>query len=821
MHGTLVTTVLRALVGFSGLALSLSAAEAPPPPEPMPGVRALDVLAYGSPETAGKAWRPATRHDATGAPVAAECTAPVEPLALGGKPVLRFPCNYAETTTPRAYWDCDVDLDLTGATAIVFDVYAESLAAVGSINLYIRSGEGWYGATWYPRQEGSWCRVRIPKGDFTVDKAGAGWAHVTGLRLSPWAAQREDATLCLANLGVEEGEGRAMIVTCEATFGFAGTVHALLDTAGLPLPVVATQDLTPALLAGARLVILPNGEKTAPGPAAALADFVRGGGRLIAGFTVPPELAELLGVKQLGYRPQAFAGEFSSIRFAGTPPEGVPGSIGQVSWAVNRSQPVTGVGTVAAWWHDAQGKRTDAPAIITSKNGAWISHVILNDDPEAKAALLLGLAAQVLPDLREQACRRRLARLGADVDSTGWEAAVRRTEALPEFVRSGAPPCLAEAQAAAGRARAALAAGDWLAANRAADQADERLRRAYCLAQRPVEPEFRGTWCHPREGISGWGWEKTAAALAAAGIDHLFLNVLHGASTSYPSKFVPFDRGGTDGHDYLSEAVAACSRHGVKVHVWITNYQLHGHAPEDFVARLTSEGRLQVDRDGKTQPVLCPVNAANVQLQRDLMVEAATWPGVTGVHFDYIRYPDEKTCFCPTCRRGFEEGIGKPVDAWPADVLAAGPLRQQWSQFRCDAITRLVREVHGAVRQAAPECRISAAVFNNYPACRDGVGQDWALWVRNGWLDFVCPMDYTASDAQFRNLAATQTSVVGGRIPCYPGIGLLEGLGPVGAVRQVQITRDLGTGGFIVWSVFPEYITAVYPYLGLGILKGR
>jgi uncharacterized lipoprotein YddW (UPF0748 family) len=787
----------------------------------MPGGRVLDVLVFASPEAAAQAWRAEGKTDDAGARLAKESTAPVEPLLLGGKPVLRFRCNYAGTTMPRAVWDHAINLDLTRATAVVFDVYGEGLAAVGSINLFIRSGEGWYGATWYPKQEGAWCRVRIPKGDFTVDKSGAGWSQVTGLRLSPWAAKREDAVLCLANLGIEETDGSVRVVTPEAGIGFAATVHALFEEAGLPLPGVVAQDLTPALLAGTRLVVLPNGEKISVEATRALADFVRGGGRLIAAFSLPGELTELLGVKLGGYRPQAYSGEFSSMRFAGPPPEGVPATIGQSSWAVAGGQPVAGVGTVAAWWHDAQGKRTDAPAIITSRNGAWISHVVLKDDPRAKAALLLGLAAQMVPDLRRQACTRRLALLGMEVSTAGWAEAVRRTEALPDFARGAAPASLTEAQASAGKAHQALAAGDWLALSAAADIADERLRRAYCLAQRPIEPEFRGTWCHPREGIQGWGWERTAVALAAAGIDHLFLNVLHGASTSYPSKFAPFDRGDTDGRDYLSEAVAACARHGVKVHVWITNYQLHGHAPEELVAKLGAEGRLQCDREGKIQPALCPVNEANVKLQRDLMLEAATWPGVAGVHFDYIRYPDDKTCFCAACRSQFEKRIGKPAAAWPGDVLADGPRRQEWLQFRRDAITRLVREVHAAVRQAAPACQISAAVFSNYPACRDSVGQDWELWVRSGWLDFVCPMDYTASDAQFRNQAATQLGIVGGRVPCYPGIGLLEGLGPVGAVRQIQITRDLGTGGFIVWSVFPEYIDAVYPYLGLGMLKGR
>mgnify|MGYP000700577408 CR=1 FL=1 len=34
---------------------------------------------------------------------------------------------------------------------------------------------------------------------------------------------------------------------------------------------------------------------------------------------------------------------------------------------------------------------------------------------------------------------------------------------------------------------------------------------------------------------------------------------------------------------------------------------------------------------------------------------------------------------------------------------------------------------------------------------RDTIGQDWKLWCDRGYLDFVCPMDYTASSAQFRS----------------------------------------------------------------------
>ena len=113
---------------------------------------------------------------------------------------------------------------------------------------------------------------------------------------------------------------------------------------------------------------------------------------------------------------------------------------------------------------------------------------------------------------------------------------------------------------------------------------------------------------------------------------------------------------------------------------------------------------------------------------------------------------------------------------------------------------------------------ISAAVFRNYPQCRDDVAQDWVAWAEAGYLDFLCPMNYTASNTQFRASTTAQLGHLRGTVPCYPGIGLLKGLGPVGAVRQIRISRELGTGGFVIWSVYPQYID-VYPYLGMSLLR--
>jgi len=799
------------------------AAEPPPPPAPLPGVRLLPILEVPPGESVAELWRAQNAIDDEGAIIAKQSTAPAESLSLGGPPVLKLTCNFAETTIPRGCWDRSVELDLTGCTAVCFDVYAENIVAMSSINLYLRSGDGWYGARWYPEEEGQWCRIRLPRGEFYVDKPGGNWGQINTIRFSPWAGAREDAVLHIANFGLEETPAPAALVVpgystaegSESTLGkYAATVAWLLDQTGCAMPTLSTGDLTPERLADLKLLVLPYVSRLPEEATELVAEFVRGGGKIIACYSLPQPLAKLVGVSQQGFRSAQPKGEFSSMRFAEQPPPGAPQEVRQGSWGIIDSEAVAGVGRVAAWWHDFEGNRTDAPAIIMSDSGAWFSHILLNDDPATKGRLLVALIEHFAPGTAELVAERRIAQMGERLQAQDWEAAVALTRAQPSF---GEASEALVARAASVR-EGAIEAQDPFEAMSLADEAEDLLAEAFCLAQSTVENEFRATWCHPPAGIAGWGWPKTAQRLADSGINHLILNALHGASTAYPSEVLPFDRSNTEGRDYLGEAVEACAEHGIKVHVWMTNFNAKGHTPDDLMQQFKDEGRMAVQSDGTATGTLCPSDPRNQDLQIRAMVESAHRPGVAGVHFDYIRYPSGKTCFCDGCRERFEAFAGRPVQDWPAEVQTKGALHEQWLEFRRAAITRVVREVSETVRREVPDCMISAAVFRNYPQCRDDVAQDWVAWAEAGYLDFLCPMNYTASNTQFRASTTAQLGHLRGTVPCYPGIGLLKGLGPVGAVRQIQISRELGTGGFVIWSVYPQYID-VYPYLGMSLLR--
>jgi len=300
--------------------------------------------------------------------------------------------------------------------------------------------------------------------------------------------------------------------------------------------------------------------------------------------------------------------------------------------------------------------------------------------------------------------------------------------------------------------------------------------------------------------------------------------MLWGGTAYYPSEVLPTAPEIAERGDQIAACLAACKKHGVACHVWKVNFNMSSKAPEAFRDRIIAEQRFQVLYDGSEEPRwLCPSHPANQQLEIDAMVEVATHYDVDGVHFDYIRYPHRNACFCAGCRARFEAELGRAVDNWPGAVRADAELDQAWLDFRRAQITKVVQGVHDALEAHNPGVQISAAVFRNYPVDRDHVGQDWKLWCERGWLDFVCPMDYLEDDGQFDAIVAAQQQWAGG-VPCYPGIGLSCWPDPVDAVklvRQIQITRKHGCGGFTVFNYGVPQANEAVPLCGLGVTRPR
>ncbi len=771
---------------------------------------------YSADTAARAAWQPMSD------------TAPVSTATLDGQSVLRFPCNLAGTRIERASWDRRVRLDMSGCRGVEFELFCRDASPISYFSLYFQSGEGWYSGTFYPESFG-WNRIAIDLSGMSSEGKPAGWNAIRAIRLSAWRGSDTDTEFFLRGLrkvGVLGADTLVALVRCDSaahtsrpeTDGierFCAAVAEHLKVLGIAYATISDLDLTADRLRYPKLVVLPRNPVMPDKALDALRGFLDHGGRLLTFYGMPQPLRSAVKIDPGPFVRSGESGGFAAMRFLEGALPGAPSVVGQNSWNIREPKAVPGASRVIAEWLDAEGRPTGHAAVVASSNAIEMSHVLLNDDASNKRKMLLAMAGCLVPEVWRQATDATLARIGRLAGFRDFDNAVAQiTETAGH--ETGAVSQLAAARRLRNEAIDHREAGRYPQACASAAEAADRMLKAFAVAQRPVAGEFRAFWCHSAFGVEGMDWDAAISRLAENGFTAILPNLLWGGVAYYPSEVLPVAADVAKRGDQLDQCLTACKKHGLQIHVWKVNYNL-GRAPEDFVDRLRSEGRLQSDARGEVKPWLCPSHPVNQKLEVDSMVEIVRRYPVDGIHFDYIRYPDNDHCFCAGCKDRFERQPGNSPLRWPQDVLPGGPRRQSWLDWRRANITAVVRTVSEQARAVQPKVRISAAVFRNWPADRDGVGQDWKLWSERGYLDFVCPMNYTTSGVQFENWGKKQKEWAG-TTPCYPGIGAYV-MEPDRVIGQIQVARRLDMGGFVIFNYDPRTARDLAPLLGLGVTR--
>ena len=89
----------------------------------------------------------------------------------------------------------------------------------------------------------------------------------------------------------------------------------------------------------------------------------------------------------------------------------MPASTGQGSWNIHHARSLDDRARIAAWWFDDGGNTTGEPAVLISDNGAFLTHVLMDDDPENKSQFLLALLGELRPDLWVRVARQNIDRI--------------------------------------------------------------------------------------------------------------------------------------------------------------------------------------------------------------------------------------------------------------------------------------------------------------------------------------------------------------------------------------------------------------------------
>lgn len=772
--------------------------------------KTLHVFDFATTEAARAAWKPMTSVSQVGL---------YDGIPLLEKPGVRFPCNFTNVDS-RCYWDTNISEDFTSDTLVKLRLYIDNPIPISSFTLYFRSGSGWYSNTFGNLQKG-WQVLRCARGNFKFSGTPTGWHSIDGIRFSPWKGQNIDTEIIANDLVVlnpkitiVKGTKSTSQTTAEST---TALISSCLDAWGLDYGVITEENVEAGGLAGSRLAIFPYSNSMTPAEVAQIQGFVSSGGKIIVFFTAPTEIFNLLGLQNLGstgISPKA-------MRFRTDIVDCIPPYIKQASWNFFRVNPIAPDVRVLAYWEDTNGALTDGPAWTIGNNGAYMSHILLNDDLESKEKLILALVAHFVPGIEEQAVKNAASSIGRVGEYLDFDEAVAgiRASALKTPRTVIVEENLTSATLLRAAALDSLTSGTFCQNLDMITSAHLHLLEAYYLAQKSELPEFRAAWASydNQSGPFVEGWDKMAIDLSRNGFNGIMPYMVTGGVAHYNSLYLPhsdvYDLYG----DHIAACVKACKPRGVQTHVRKLNWFLY-YAPQSFIDDMRTQKRTQLDVDGNPVDWLCPSHPLNYELEMNVMLELVNNYDIDGIHYDFIRYPDEKCCYCDGCRERFQNDTEITVANWPTDCYS-GVNKDAYRDWRCEQITRLVRDMRSAIGKGGKSIKISAAVFSSYPSCRTSVAQDWVSWIENGYLDFVCPMDYTNSNSTFQSLVETQMNYVAGQVPLYPGVGVGSGsssLTPDQTMVQLLITRRLNTKGFVLFSYSAYLSETILPILHKG-----
>lgn len=303
--------------------------------------------------------------------------------------------------------------------------------------------------------------------------------------------------------------------------------------------------------------------------------------------------------------------------------------------------------------------------------------------------------------------------------------------------------------------------------------------------------EIRAVWVSDTGRLD---WNAATRQLQQAGFNTMYVNLASAGAAFYPgSKALP----SVSSHaDTLATGIAQAHQRGLTVHAkQVVMFSFK--SPPDFQHKLLKADRVMRGADGK--PIVqsgcywvCPSQSPNREQAVAAVGEMLSRYPVDGIQFDYIRFNEEPSCYCKRCRQAYEQYAGKPVKRWPQD---AG----RFNEWRQNLITDWMRDLSTKARQTRPGIVVSAAVFPALDRAREEKAQDWKLWLERGYLDVICPMNYSPQlpdfEARCRGILANAS-----RSRVVMGIGSWKLERPEALLGQIEATRRLGLGGFALFS---------------------
>lgn len=345
------------------------------------------------------------------------------------------------------------------------------------------------------------------------------------------------------------------------------------------------------------------------------------------------------------------------------------------------------------------------------------------------------------------------------------------------------------------------------------------------LAPQAARPEVRGLWVVRTALVSPTEVDRVVDEAGRAGLNTLFVQVRGRGDAYYISKDVPRSPllGGQPlDFDPLARLIQRAHQRGIEVHAWVNALLVAGfatpmppgHAVEQhpewlMVPRNAARAALGTRPAGLAALIrraaagdpdvegyyLSPSAPGVAEALESAVLEIVRGYAVSGLHLDFIRYPNPDYDWSLAALEGFARSTGRTGD------LTAAPLAdpQGWERYRREVLTALTERLVKAARAARPGLVISAAVVPDQSTAIHARYQDWPDWLARGVMDAVCPMAYTVDTRIFRQQVSEARNRLGPGQAVWAGVGAYR-LPLSGILEKISVAREAGANGVVLFS---------------------
>lgn len=325
--------------------------------------------------------------------------------------------------------------------------------------------------------------------------------------------------------------------------------------------------------------------------------------------------------------------------------------------------------------------------------------------------------------------------------------------------------------------------------------------------------EIRAAWITTAYGLD-WPKNKATSSLGIRKQKQELINILDKLKEAnintvlfqarlrgdviYPSDIEPFNEmltgkeGQDPGYDPMAFALDECHKRGMECHAWIVTVSLGSNKHiKDLGNRSVTLKYPKMCKRYRNEWFLDPGNPQAKEYLFSIVKEIITKYDVDGVHFDYIRYPENAPVF-PDNDTFRKYGKGKNLKEW-----------------RRDNITAIVRRLYQGIKEMKPWVKVSSAPIGKFNDLSrysskgwnayNTVYQDAQGWIHEGIQDILFPMLYFKGNNFYPFALDWQEKSFGRFI--VPGLGIYflhpsEGNWPLSEIeRQIYFTRSNNFSG--------------------------